>query len=148
MKKISKISVVKSEKRKIKKIDSLLPLFNSPVSAGFPTPANDEMTEAIDLNTFLIHNKLSTYLLRVQGTSLLGIGILEDDILVVDASLTHASGKIVVASIDGEFLVKRYVKEKGGIWLKAENPRYSPIRITADMETSIVGVVVGVVRKM
>ena len=133
---------------KAKKSGVTLPLYLSPISAGFPTPANDEITEAIDLNTYLIRNKPATYLLRVQGSSLLGAGILPDDILVVDASRRPDSGKIVVASLDGEFVVKRLVKEKGALYLKSENPAYSPIRLTAEMDGSIVGVVVGVVRKL
>ena len=123
-------------------------LFNSPVSAGFPAPADDEVTEAIDLNTYLIHNKPATYLVRVEGTSLQGIGILSGDLLVVDASLPPGSGQIVVASVNGEFLVKRYVKEKGKAYLKAENPAYPPLLVSDDMEGGIMGVVSGVVRKM
>lgn len=125
-----------------------IPLYASPVSAGFPAPADDEVTEAIDLNTFLIHNKPATYLVRVQGTSLEGIGILDGDLLVVDASLSPSSGQIVVASVNGEFLVKRFVKENGSAYLKAENPAYPPLKVTDDMEGGIMGVVTGVVRKM
>ncbi len=127
---------------------SLVPLFSSPVSAGFPTPADDEVAAAIDMNELLIHNKPSTYLVRVQGNSLTGAGILNNDILILDASLTPVNDQIVVARIDGEFLVKRYSVERGKRYLKAEHADYPPIALTDDTDGAIVGVVTGVVRTL
>lgn len=125
-----------------------LPLYGSKISAGFPSPADDYVEEVLDLNTLLIKNKTATYLVRVQGDSMKEAGIFEGDILVVDASLKPAHNKIVVAGIEGEFLVKRFCTEKGEIILKAENPHYPPIKIKNTDELSVFGVVVGVVRKM
>ena len=124
-----------------------LKLYTSPVSAGFPSPAEDHVDETLDLNEFLITNPPATYLIRVVGDSMIGAAIAERDILVVDASLTPKHNDIVVASVDGEFTVKRFWKDKGKIWLKPENPNYSPIALNPDDELIIVGVVTGVVRK-
>ena len=124
-----------------------LKLYTSPVSAGFPSPAEDHVDETLDLNEFLITNPPATYLIRVVGDSMIGAAIAERDILVVDASLTPKHNDIVVASVDGEFTVKRFWKDKGKIWLKPENSNYSPIALNPDDELIIVGVVTGVVRK-
>lgn len=125
-----------------------LPLYSSRVSAGFPSPADDFIEDTIDLNSLLIRNKPATYLLRVVGDSMQGAAINEGDILIVDASLPPQHNKIVIAAIDGEFVVKRFVIDHGQTYLKSENPNYSPILITKESDTSIFGVVTGVVREV
>lgn len=123
-----------------------VPLALSPVSAGFPSPADEYIEGQIDLNTLLIKNKPATYLIRVSGTSMIGAGIHDNDILVVDASRKPRSGQIVVVSVDGEFLVKRWCIEQGITLLRAENKNYTPIIVKPDDDVSIFGLVTGLVR--
>lgn len=125
-----------------------LPLFLSKISAGFPSPADDMVDDTIDLNEYLISNKAATYLVQVTGDSMIGASICEGDILIVDASLPPSDQKIVVAAVDGEFTVKRFCIEKNGVFLKAENPEYGVIKIDGRDEFRMLGVVVGVVRKV
>jgi DNA polymerase V len=131
-----------------KNISKPLPLYLSKISAGFPSPADDFVEDTIDINEYLISNRPATYLVRVTGDSMEGAAICEGDILVVDASLKPTDQKIVVASVEGEFTVKRFCIEKEGIFLKAENPEYAPIKIASTDEFSILGVVVGMIRKI
>ena len=126
----------------------MFPLFSSKISAGFPSPADDMVEDTIDLNEYLISNRAATYLVQVTGDSMIGAAICEGDILVVDASLKPSDQKIVVASVEGEFTVKRYCVEKTGVFLKAENLEYAPIRIDKNNEFAILGIVIGVVRKV
>ncbi len=125
-----------------------LPLYSSPLSAGFPSPADDYVEDTIDLNDLLIHNRPATYLVRVSGSSMEGAAICDGDLLVVDASLRPMHNKIVVAAVEGEFLVKRFWQDKGKTWLKAENPDYAPLLINPDDNFTILGVVTGVVRQV
>lgn len=125
-----------------------LPMLLSRLSAGFPSPADDYIEEKIDLNKLLVKNKPATYLVRVSGDSMIGAAICDGDILIVDASLRPRHNQIVVACVDGEFLVKRWCKEKNGTFLKSENPVYAPLRINPEDDFSIFGLVTGVVRQV
>ncbi|MFA6321913.1 MAG: translesion error-prone DNA polymerase V autoproteolytic subunit [Candidatus Buchananbacteria bacterium] len=125
-----------------------LPLYLSPVAAGFPSPAEDFIEDRLDLNLYLIKNQPATFLVKVQGHSMIGAGINEGDILVVDKSLPSQDGKIVIAVLDGELTVKRLKKIKNQLYLMPENPDYQPIEIKKESELMIWGVVVGVVRKL
>lgn len=121
--------------------DLSLPLYSSRISAGFPSPAESYVDSKIDLNKELIKKPAATFLIRVEGDSMIGAGIHNLDILIVDRSLDPCSGKIVVAVLNGEFTVKRLKKNNGRAFLYPENPRYSPIEITKEMDFSIFGVV-------
>jgi len=125
-----------------------LPLYLSPVAAGFPSPAEDFIEDKLDLNTYLIKNQPATFLVKVQGNSMKEAGINSGDILVVDRSREAGDGKIVVAVIDGELTVKRLKKTKNKLFLVPENSDYSPIEIKNENDLMIWGVVVGVVRKI
>jgi DNA polymerase V len=114
----------------------------------FPSPADDFIEDTIDLNDLLIHNRPATYLVRVSGTSMQDAAICNGDLLVVDASLRPSHNKIVVAAVDGEFLVKRFFQDKGETWLKAENSEYAPIKINPEDDFTILGVVTGVIRQV
>lgn len=120
-----------------------LPLYSSKVSAGFPSPAEDHMAEKLDLNEYLIKHPASTFLVRVSGDSMINAGIFEDDILIVDRSLTPSHGKIVIVAIDGQLTVKRLHKKdhSNQYILMAENPNYPPIEVQDNQETYIWGVV-------
>ena len=105
------------------------------------------MEDALDLNTNLIHHKEATFFVKAQGDSMIGAGIQQGDILIVDKSLGAKSGKIVIAVVDGEFTVKRLHKYKGNITLKAENPDFEDIKISGDDELIIWGVVTSVIHQ-
>src|SRR5215210_6462230 len=79
-------------------------------TTGFSTPANDYMERGIDLNEQLINNKPATFFFRMNGDSMEGSGIFSGDILIVDRSITNANGKVIVAVLNGEMLVRRLEK--------------------------------------
>lgn len=125
-----------------------LPFYESAVAAGFPSPADGEMTAELDLNDLLIKHPVSTFFVRVSGMSMVGAGIHDGDILVVDRSLQPVHGKVVIASINGELTVKRLSIEGNRVWLVAENASYAPIEITEAMELRVWGVVTSVVHSL
>jgi len=128
--------------------DTLLtPIFSARVQAGFPSPADDYLEDTLDLNTHLIQHREATFFVQAQGDSMLGAGIHQGDVLVVDKSLPPKSGKIVIAVVDGEFTVKRLHKYKGKITLKAENPEFNDIEIKGTTELIIWGVVTSVIHR-
>ena len=112
------------------------------IQAGFPSPAQDYISESIDLNHELIEHPAATFYARVRGDSMAGEGIEEDDILVVDRALEPEHGDLAVCCLDGEFTLKRLCFARGGrILLMPSNPRYRPIKITPDRTFSVWGVV-------
>jgi DNA polymerase V len=123
------------------------PLFSSGVSAGFPSPAEDYIEQRLDLNELLIKNPAATFFVRVNGDSMQGVGIAHGDILIVDRSLEPASGKIVVAVIDGEFTVKRLHIDAHSCLLLAENPDYPAIEVTEESGCEVWGVVTGAIHQ-
>lgn len=123
------------------------PLFLESISAGFPSPADDYVESALDLNEYLISNPASTFMVRVSGESMIDAGILDSDILVVDRSRDAVPGKIVVAVLEGELTVKRLLKIENTLILAPENAEYSPIVIGEEQELTIWGVVTGVIRR-
>lgn len=124
------------------------PLYLERISAGFPSPADDYIETALDLNTYLVRNPAATFMVRVSGDSMTGAGIHDGDILVVDRSEEPVPGKIVVAVLDGELTVKRLVRKDGQILLAPDNPRYRPIVVAAEQDLHVWGVVSGVVRRL
>ena len=124
-----------------------VPLFLSPVKAGFPSPASDFEDDELDFNRLLVKRKASTYCLRVSGDSMIGAGIDSNDILVVDRSLTPLNGDIVVAAVDGEFTVKRFFKRVDSIVLRAENGAYPDFIYQSDREVDLFGVVTSVIKQ-
>lgn len=125
-----------------------IPFFQQAISAGFPSPADDEMVEQLNLNELLIKHPSATFFLRVSGQSMVQAGIHHNDILIVDRSLEPKHGKIVIASINGELTVKRLSIEGKKAKLVAANASYPPIDITEEMDLRIWGVVTGVVRQV
>jgi DNA polymerase V len=88
-----------------------------------------------------VENKTATYFMRIKGDSMEGAGIYDKDILVVDKSKEVTSGKIIVASLNGEFTVKRLIVKNGKKYLFPENPKYPPITITEECDFEVFGVV-------
>ena len=124
------------------------PFADQGISAGFPSPAQDFIDLSIDLNKELIKHPASTFFGRVKGNSMIDAGISNGDLLIVDKSLDATDGKIAVCFIDGEFTVKRLKVEKDCCWLLPENEFYKPIRVTADNEFIVWGIVVYVVKAL
>ena len=118
------------------------------ISAGFPSPADDFKQQRISLDKELIKNKESTFFARVSGQSMVGAGLDDNDLLVVDRSLEPAHNKIAVCFIDGEFTVKRLKVELDGIWLQPENSDYEPIKITEENNFLVWGIVTSVIKKV
>lgn len=125
-----------------------VPLYQCRVPAGFPSPADDFIERNIDLNDWLIHNKLATYIVCVEGDSMAG-EINSGDRLIVDRSLEPKNKSVVIACVDGEMTVKRlHIEEDGKRFLVAANPNYPAIEINGHKEVSIWGVVTNCIRKM
>ena len=116
-------------------------LFHAPVHAGFPSPATDYAQHSINLNEHLITNQNASFLFRVRGESMSGIGIYDGDTLIVDRSITPLHNHIVLAVIDEEFTVKRFYKRRQVIRLIAENPAFPVIELQEGQELRIWGVV-------
>ncbi|MXN93048.1 translesion error-prone DNA polymerase V autoproteolytic subunit [Flavobacterium sp. Sd200] len=125
-----------------------LPLVNHSVSAGFPSPALDFMEYKIDLNQHLTRNALSTFYIKVAGSSMTDAGIDDGDLLVVDRSLEPADRRIAICLIDGEFTVKRLKLETDCLYLIPENPAYHPIKVTEENQFIIWAIVTYVVKKI
>jgi len=118
-----------------------LPLFCSPVKAGFPSDAEDYIEQKLDLNQFLIKHPAATFFVRVDGDSMKGAGINDHDLLIVDRALSPKSGQIVVAVLNGEFTVKRVKIEGEKLLLIPENPHFPLMEITEETDFQIWGVV-------
>jgi DNA polymerase V len=125
-----------------------LPLYASRVPAGFPSPADDHVEDALDLNEHLVRHPAATFFVRVQGDSMTGAGIQHGDLLVVDRSLEPKSGAVVIAVVNGELTVKRLKADSGEVWLVPETPDYPPLEIREGMDLTIWGVVAHVVHSL
>jgi DNA polymerase V len=124
-----------------------LPLFIHKVAAGFPSPADDYIEGRLSLDEHLIQHKDSTFFVRAKGNSMVGAGIFDGDLLVVDKSLNPVSGDIVIAVLDGDLTVKRLIKRGETFTLKPENSRYSEIEFKDGQELQVWGVVTSTVKK-
>lgn len=126
----------------------LLPLGVTPVSAGFPSPAEDYADKRLDINDYLVRNPVSTFFFTVRGDSMQGAEIFDGDILVVDRSIEAVHGHIVVAFVNGERLVKRLYRRGARVALLAENPAYPPLELAEGGEMQIWGVVIGTFKRV
>jgi repressor LexA len=125
-------------------ISMVLPLFG-PIAAGFAAPVEEQAEEQISLESYLVRDRASTFLLRVKGDSMINAGIQEGDLVVVDRSKAPKVSDIVVGVLDGEYTLKRLRRDKGKYYLQAENPEY-PDLFAMD-ELKVAGVVVSVIRR-
>lgn len=111
-------------------------------ATGFGAAADDFMERGIDLNEELIKNKPATYFFRMKGDAMQNAGIFDGDVLIVDRSLKLTEGKIIVAILNGELLVRRFHKNFSSAFLIAENDRYKNINLAEFTNFSVWGVVV------
>tara|TARA_Y100000768_G_scaffold303546_1_gene237451 strand:+ start:253 stop:684 length:432 start_codon:yes stop_codon:yes gene_type:complete len=123
-------------------------LIEQGISAGFPSPADDFKEIRLSLDNELVKNKDATFYARVSGESMIGAGLDDGDLLVIDRSLNPTNGKIAVCFIEGEFTVKRIKKEKDKLYLMPENKIYKPIELKGDDELIIWGIVIYVIKKV
>lgn len=126
--------------------ESKIPLYTSRPSAGLPFLGDDSVEDALDLNELLISNPTATFFVRVEGDSMEGVGIFSGDVLVVDRSVVAKDGRIVVAAVYGEMVVKKLKKTTSGTSLVSANDNYEPIILNDNDECYIWGVVVGSAR--
>lgn len=122
----------------------LLSLYSDKVKAGFPSPATDYVQNRIDLNTLLIRHPATTYLVEVEGDSMIDIGIYPKDILVVDRSLTASNKDIVIALVDEGFAAKQLILGET-IILRSLNEDYTDIEVKGSLE--LFGVVASGIRR-
>ena len=125
-----------------------LPLYLSPVEAGFPSPAEDYLDKQLNLHTHIVKHEAATFFLRAHGLSMINAGIHDDDLLVVDRAIAAQDNRIVIAALDGELTVKRLVRRRGKVLLVPENPDFPEIDITEREHVHIWGVVTYVVHKL
>tara|TARA_Y100001968_G_scaffold250123_1_gene235120 strand:- start:18 stop:458 length:441 start_codon:yes stop_codon:yes gene_type:complete len=127
-------------KKEVSKL--LIPIAKETVSAGFPSPAEEYIEPGIDLNEQLIKNPTSTFFLRVSGNSMNKAGIYNNDLLIIDRSINPIPGHIVVAVLDGEFTLKRLVKDNENYYLKADQEDYPAINLYQYSDVQIWGVAI------
>lgn len=118
-----------------------LPLFGDSVAAGFPSPAEDYVEGRLSLDEHLVQYPEATFFVCARGNSMVGAGIFDGDLLIVDKSLAPVSGHIVIAVVDGELTVKRLIRRDGALLLKAENPQFQEITFKEGQELQVWGVV-------
>ncbi len=143
------ISLIDSVQKFVANKGYQLPLYSSKVPAGFPSPADDHIDKKLDLNEHLIKHPAATFFVTVTGHSMIDAGIHENDILIVDRSITPTHGKIVVAALDGQLTVKRLHQSKNGkLYLMPENSKFQPIEIKEENEIYIWGIVTNVIHSV
>lgn len=124
------------------------PFISSGIKAGFPSPAADFDGAKISLDAIVVKHKEATFYAKASGNSMIGAGIADGDILVIDRSLEPTHNKIAICFIDGEFTVKRIKIEKDCVYLVPENNDYEPIKVTEDNELLIWGIVTYVLKSL
>ena len=120
----------------------------SGIHAGFPSPATDYMTQAIDLNKELVRHPAATFYGRVVGDSMIDAGVEEGDILVIDKSLEAREGDMAVCFVDGEFTLKHLHFHDRGVTLRPANRNYPEIEVGEGVDFTMWGVVTYVIKKI
>ena len=119
-----------------------------PVSAGYPSPADDYLDGSLDLNQHLITHPAATFFVRVAGESMQEAGIHAGDVLIVDRALPPSDGRVVIAVVNGELTVKRLSTRHGTLMLLPENHQYPPLPITDTTAFEVLGVVTYVIHRV
>ena len=125
-----------------------IPIVLQKVCAGFPSPATDYVEDEINLNEELISNKASTFLIRVQGSSMVNENIFEGDILVVDRSLNLKKNSIAVLNFEGQLVVKKIIKKRNIFFLLSKNGnQIKETEINENSDIQVWGIVTYVIHK-
>ena len=111
------------------------------ITAGFPNPAEDFITESLDLNQLLVRHPSATFYGRVWGDSMIDEGVAPGDIIIIDRSLEPVNGDLALCCVDREFTLKRVKFERNRVWLIPANEMFDPILVTPDREFEVWGVV-------
>lgn len=111
------------------------------VHAGFPSPATDYVEEEIDLKSFLMPHPSSTFIMKVEGDSMVGANIPPNSYVVIDRSVKPVNNSIIIAVVNGEITCKRLLRKGRTLYLMAENPKYQPITVTEEMGFLVWGTV-------
>lgn len=125
-----------------------LPLIGTPISCGFPSPADEYIENSLDLNQHLIQKPAATFFIRAKGDSMIGAGIHSGDLLIIDRSVSPRHNHIVVAVVNGEFTLKRLYQKDGQVRLLPENPAHAPIEIPSGASLEIWGIAVHCVHSL
>jgi len=137
------------EKNKTGHLTFINPLVGVPmvgiVSAGFPSPAEEELRDVVSFDEYLINNSTMSFILKVDGDSMIDAGIMKGDLVLVERGREPKTGDIVIAEVDGAWTMKYLYKKGKEIYLEAGNPKYP--RIKPQNELRLGGVVTAVVRK-
>ena len=115
-------------------------------ATGFGAAADDYAERGIDLNEQLIRNKPATFFMKINSNSMINAGIFKGDIAIVDKSVQPTNGKIVIAVVDGEMLIRRYEKSFNKLLLVAEAPKVATIEVNEMSDAKVWGVVMWVMR--
>jgi DNA polymerase V len=121
---------------------------NTANASGFGAAADDYAERGIDLNEQLIRNKPATFFMKISGTSMINAGINDGDIAIVDRSLKPQNGKIVIAVVDGEMLIRRYERTINKLRLVPDTPKLSPIEVSEFSDCTIWGVVIYIIKNV
>ncbi len=124
-----------------------IPLFSDAVPAGFPSPATDYCERKLDLNELCIKKPAATYFVRAEGDSMIDAGIFPGDVIVVDRSINAAHGDIVIASYNGELLIKK-LETSPTTRLVPMNSQHDPIVVPEDTDLEIFGVATTVIHSL
>jgi len=123
-------------------VESLnIKLSDTPVNAGFPSPAENHLENTMDLNKALVKNPSSTFYARVKGESMINDGVEDGDLLVIDRSVEPYENCLAVCFLDGEFTLKRVRLEGDELLLVPANEKFKPIRVKKDNDFYVWGVV-------
>ena len=121
-----------------------IPMVGS-VQAGFPSPEEEVLCDIVSMDEYLITKPESSFLLQVSGDSMIGAGIMEGDLVIIEKGREPNIGDIVIAEVDGDWTMKYFQKKGGQIVLEAANPKYPDIRPKTELRMG--GVVTAVIRK-
>jgi DNA polymerase V len=121
-----------------------MPLHLARVQSGFASPVDDYREHGLDLHSLMVQHPAATYFARAAGNALVGRGIFDGDLLVVDRALEAMQGDIVIAALEGELCCKIFDKQHRR--LLSTNPAFAPIPLPEDSELVIEGVVTGSIR--
>ncbi|MGP3789404.1 LexA family protein [Pseudomonas sp. B392_1p] len=119
----------------------LLPFYTFRIPAGFPSPAQDHIEGPISLDELMDLRAPHTFLARGSGHSMVGVGIYDNDILIIDRSRMPEPGQIIIAELNNDPLVKIYDVQQGQVILRSANPKYAPRYLLEGDELGVWGVV-------
>jgi DNA polymerase V len=125
-----------------------LPLLLAGVQAGFPSPADDFIDKRLDLNEHLISHPSATFFVRAVGDSMLGAGIHDGDLIIVDRAVEPQAGRVVMAALGGELTIKRLERRGERLFLAPANTDYPSFDVTAREDFEICGVATHVIHKL